>query len=90
MTWSKKPLKVWNGSDIIEGIQYRLIVAARSRAEASRLTGVSTAQIKKYWSITANEEQIKLAKSKPGTVFICEMNYGNSPWAELITAREGL
>jgi len=48
MIWSKKPLKVWIGDDIIEGVQYRLIVAAKTRAEVSRLTGVSTARIKKY------------------------------------------
>ena len=82
------PLQVWHGDDIIEGIQYRLIVAAKTRAEVSRLTGISTARIKKYWTITQNEAEVTLATGKPGTVFIHEMNYANAPWAELNTPAE--
>jgi len=84
MKWSKRPLIVFAGDDIIEGKQYRLLVAAHSRSEASRITKVSTSRIKRYWLITRNEAEVELAQSKPGTIFIHEYNYTNAPWAEYI------
>ena len=78
-----KLTKVFGGNDILEGIQYRMIVAAKSRAEAARLTGVSKSYIKNYWATTENEAEVKLANSKPGTVFIKPLNDYNGAWAEL-------
>lgn len=64
-------LKVYGGL-IHAGRQRRTIVAAKSRAEVCRLTGLSDSQIKGYWSVTGNKAEIDLAMSRPGVVFMSD------------------
>ncbi len=81
-------MKVFAGSMLVDSKQHRAIIAATTRAEASRVTGIPKSRIKHYWTITSNEAEVELAKSKPGTIFIHEMNYSNAAWAELATPTE--
>lgn len=90
MTWKENLLPVYGGADILSGVQYRLIVAAKSRAEVSRITKISKSYLKKYWSTTGNEAEVKLANSKLGTVFIQPINEPMAAWAEYIPLIRGI
>lgn len=91
MVWNEtNPLPVYGGADILSGVQYRLIVAAKSRAEASRITKIPKSYLKKYWSTTGNEAEIKLANSKAGAIFIRPLNDYMAAWAEYKPLIRGL
>lgn len=49
--------------------QVRSLIAAKSRAEASRITGVPSSHLKAFWSLTGNREEIEVALSQPGVLF---------------------
>lgn len=51
------------------GEQIRVVLAAKSWAEASRISGDSLSHMQTYGAITGNETEIKAATSKPGVVF---------------------
>jgi hypothetical protein len=61
--------KVFAGNGFIRGKQVFMIVAAKTQKRASELTGLSTGEIRNYWSITGNKDQIETAMSEPETVF---------------------
>lgn len=63
--------------------QVRCIVAARSRADVARIVGVecSVASFKRALSETGNAEQIEVATSKPGSVFLHALG-GRHGWVE--------
>lgn len=90
-----KELKVWGvGRDwrrdcprAANGTQQtREVVAARSMAEAARLLKVSPSRLKNFGSPTGNPEEIRIAMSKPGTVFwipsMERIGRGELPWRE--------
>lgn len=47
----------------------RQVVAARSQREASGLFGCTAHELRRWGSETANEEEVTIAMSRPGTVF---------------------
>lgn len=57
-----RKLKVYSGRD---GRRGRLLVAASSWAEVQRITGRSMYELRGYWSITRNAENIALAMEHP-------------------------
>jgi len=50
--------------------QIRAVVAVKSRAAAARAFGVKDSFLREYGSITANEQEVAAAMSKPGAVFV--------------------
>ena len=81
-----RPLQVWHMAIHNRGTgkQVCAIVAARTQKEAARLLsgptapadGVSPAQLRTYGGVTRNDEEVAVAMSEPGTVFVTEnMNY---------------
>lgn len=61
----KMKLKVFGGH--LDG-RTRVIVACTSIAECAKLTGSSYYYIETMWSVTGNEEEIKVAMANPGKV----------------------
>ena len=55
--------------------QTREVLAARSAAEAMRISGQSRHFFKEYVCETGNDEEVRVAMSKPGTVFWTELNH---------------
>lgn len=49
--------------------RYRRIIAAKSRAEAARLSGTSDSTLKTWGNWTGNAAEIALANSRPGVTF---------------------
>lgn len=64
-----KELQVYGGLIYKGGRQRRTVVAANSKAEVARLTGLPISEIRGYWSQTRNDAQVTAAMSEPGTVF---------------------
>lgn len=62
--------------------QVRAVVAARSRSAAAKAFQISDRELKNYGSPTGNEEEIRMAMSKPGTVFFRSMDYPKTPFIE--------
>lgn len=79
-----KPLDVWVTDHApIVGSGHRqdhTIVAARSRAAAARLLGISSATLLNYGSITGNEEKVAVALAEPGQVFYRSTNAWGGDW----------
>ena len=64
-------LKVFVGNIYLYKVgQVEAIVAAKSINSAAKLIGTSSYQIKEYFSVTGNKEQIKIATSAPGKIFV--------------------
>lgn len=61
-----------------QGKQKRAIVAAKSRKEAAKHFNISSYMLQQYGAVTSNEQEVKLALSEPGTVFISDINYGRN------------
>lgn len=61
----------------------RRIVATTSKKKAAELIGTTFYHFNEYGSETGNEEEVKLAMSKPGTVFEREDWIARKPWAEV-------
>ena len=61
--------KVLCTDDFRNGKQVMIMAAVRSRAEFSRITGISAHCLKDYSSETGNADDIEAAMAKPGTVF---------------------
>lgn len=55
--------------------QTREIIAARSKTEAQRMSGLTRTRFDHSASITGNDEEIAQAMSAPGTVFWQPHNY---------------
>lgn len=66
-----KPLKVYGGC--LDG-RNRVIVAARSMAEADRLLKCSAYSTRKFVCETGNPFEVEQAISSPGTVFARDVN----------------
>jgi hypothetical protein len=78
-------LKVFSGMSYPGGKQTKTIVAATSQKKAAELAGVSLNYLREHWSVTGNAAQIRVATSKPGTVFYGEDRWGNEQWIERFT-----
>lgn len=63
-------LKVFGGLTFNKGKQRRTAIAARSKKAAVDALGVSPSYFREYWMETGNDDELKLALSQPGTVFI--------------------
>lgn len=63
-------LTVWGVNVFNAGKQRRAIVAAHTKAEAVRLLGVSRYYLNLYGGDTGNVDELALARSAPGTVFV--------------------
>ena len=79
-----RPLQVWHTAihNRRTGKQVCAIVAATTQKEAAALFSaasantLSPAQLRTYGGVTHNEEEVAVAMSKPGTVFVTkDMNY---------------
>ena len=68
-----KKYKVWGGEIFIEGKQKRAIVATKTKKEAINLFQVSYHRFINYCCETGNETEIKIALSKPNTVFYTDI-----------------
>lgn len=55
--------------------QTRVIVAARSKAEAARLLGFTPGHAKNYMGATGNTRELEIALAEPGKVFWRPLNY---------------
>jgi hypothetical protein len=63
-------LKVFGGlTRTAEGKYVRTIFATKSIKEAANLVGLSVFSFIKYWSMTGNAIECKIALSKPGAIF---------------------
>lgn len=58
-----KKLKVYGGRD---GHSDRMIVAASSWAEVQRITGRPMYELRNYWAISGNPDDITKAMATPG------------------------
>jgi hypothetical protein len=67
----KRIMRVWGGC--CSGI-YREIVATKTKKEARELFGVSYSYFEDYYCETGNKKEIKIAMSKPRTVFRAKDN----------------
>ena len=63
--------------------RHRRIVATTSKKKAAELIGTSLYHFNEYGCETGNEEEIKLAMSKPETVFEREDWRAGAPWVEV-------
>lgn len=76
-------MKVWG----IHVSNARRIVAASSKKRAAELVGVTYHQFTVFASETRNATEVKLALTKPGTVYETFSAWGDGPW-EAITPKE--
>jgi hypothetical protein len=72
----------WRHAPTFHG-QTREVMAAHSVAEVMRTAGITRATWNHGGSITANDEEVALAMSKPGTVFWQDMKNRGGSWNEL-------
>lgn len=63
--------------------RHRRIVATTSKKKAAELIGTSLYHFNEYGCETGNEEEIKMAMSKPETVFEQSLRSSSSPWVEI-------
>ena len=75
-----RKLKVYGGN--IDGIR-RGILAFETKKEAIKILKMSMYEFNLYWGETGNDEEIKIAISKPGVVFVTEIEYGKGGYKEL-------
>lgn len=80
---AKKPqlkvTKVFGGMTFHGRKQMRAVVAAPSQKRAAELVGISVGQFRQFWGITGNSEEIRVALSRPGTVFGKPITDFNAP-----------
>lgn len=57
--------------------QGKAIVATTTQANAARLFGMSTHMLRAYGSETSNDEQIRVAMSEPGVVFVSTVDFAS-------------
>lgn len=73
MDKKQKKLKVFG----YEWNRKRYIVAADSKKKASELFKVKYSYYLKYGGETGNDDEIRFAMSKPGTIFVAKNDYQN-------------
>lgn len=72
-----REMKVYGWVPFQKGKQVRAIVAAQSFAAASRASeAANLGKIRReYVSVTGNQDELEVALSDPGTVFVTSLNY---------------
>jgi len=71
-------LKVWGGLIFVNGKQVRTIVATKYKKDAISLFDyMSIHEFNNYWCETGNDIELKVALSKPNTVFVATSSMGN-------------
>lgn len=65
----KKIMKVYGGSCFINGKQVRAIIACKYKKDAIDILNLSYAYFKDFWCETGNDEELKIALSKPYMIF---------------------
>jgi hypothetical protein len=68
--------------------QPRVVVAAKTKAEAARAMGITVYAFGQYGGVTGNPEEIAAAMSRPGVPFVQKAESG--PERRIYTALEGL
>lgn len=71
-----------------EARQPRVVVAAKSKAEAARILKVTPYAFSQMASVTGNEDEVKAAMSRPGVPFVQQAEGG--PGRRIYTALEEL
>ena len=75
-------LKVYCGCTFINGKQVKAIIATTSQKRVAEIIQEPLSRIRGYWSITGNENQIRIANSKPHTLFHTSMNDWENNYVE--------
>lgn len=66
------------------GGTYRVIVATTSWKAAAAIVGMSVDSARTYGSITQNDEELKIATSRPGTAFWKSYRAKTTdPWSDI-------
>ena len=77
---SERALKVYGTSKYGRS---RCIVAAKSRAEAGRIFGLSDYYMKDFSSVTRNELEVAIAMRSPGIPFVRPNQPYNAPFVRM-------
>lgn len=73
----QRPLKVWGGL-IHMGArgQCRTVVAATSQAKAAEALHCTVSELRSWWSVSGNKDDLAAALSEPGRVFMASSSMG--------------
>jgi hypothetical protein len=85
-------VKVYGWLDFVNGIQVRVIVAAKSKAECARIVGDSRGPRNLFnLDETGNAREIEVATAEPGTAFYAEAASPrqSADWRPLVRGRSG-
>lgn len=64
-------------------LQTREVVAAHSRVEVGHLSGLSVSYLRDFCCETGNQDEVKIALSKPGKIFWHPLGqWGTKTWFE--------
>lgn len=66
----------------VQGAQVRVIIAAKSVAELTRITGVSRRDYAWSGSVTANDDECAQALAEPGVAYMRALNDTRALWVE--------
>lgn len=71
--------KVYGGDFVLNGKSVRGIMSGTQKQVASVL-GCSVGHIRKYWSETGNDNELRIASGAPGVLFSCASVYSSAPY----------
>lgn len=79
-----RPYKVWGGRRNIHGTPVRIVVAAKNQKDASTLLGITTNELKRWWAVTGNEDEIAVATENPGRLMFRLQDSSDGNWHDLV------
>jgi len=75
-------MKVYGGTFFDwRGVQVRGVIAA-TRKEAAQKLGINQNHFNNYWAETSNNDELRIALDKPGTLFWCENRFHDRNYQE--------
>ena len=73
----QRPLKVWGGLVHMGARgQCRTVVAATSQAKAAEALHCTISELRGWWSVSGNKDDLAAALSEPGRVFMASSSMG--------------
>ncbi len=73
----QRPLKVWGGLVHMGARgQCRTVVAATSQAKAAEALNCTVSELRSWWSVSGNKDDLAAALSEPGRVFMASSSMG--------------
>jgi hypothetical protein len=78
-------MKVYGGCLMTKDGQVRGIVAGTQK-QVSAATGLSLSYVRKYWTETGNNKEVRIANSEPGVLFYTSTRWSDAEYLRFSTA----